>query len=99
MQPDPNHSPIGRRGFWSRLFARRNPETGKTVDALYEQIVAAARQPILYSAFEVPDTPLGRFEMISLHLFLFLRRLRGEEGRIREIAPKCASNTASARNW
>jgi len=47
-------------------------------DALYEQIVAAARQEAFYSAWNVPDTPLGRYEMLSLHLFLFLHRIKGE---------------------
>jgi cytochrome b pre-mRNA-processing protein 3 len=31
-----------------------------------------------YSDWNVPDTPLGRFEMLSLHLFLFLHRIKGE---------------------
>lgn len=56
------------------------------VDRLYGQIVAAARQPVFYSDWEAPDTPLGRFEMISLMLFLTLRRLRGEKGAAAEIA-------------
>ncbi len=69
-----------------RLFGRGRSGDRPTVDALYEQIVAAARQPALYSAWEVPDTPLGRFEMVGLHLFLFLHRVRGESGDIAEIA-------------
>lgn len=56
------------------------------VDALYGEIVAAARRPGLYSDWHVPDTPLGRFEMMSLHFFLVLHRLRGEDGALREIA-------------
>lgn len=69
-----------------RLFGRAGSGTRSTIDALYEQIVAAARQPALYSAWEVPDTPLGRFEMVGLHLFLFLHRVRGESGDIAEVA-------------
>jgi cytochrome b pre-mRNA-processing protein 3 len=34
----------------------------------------------------VPDTPLGRFEMLSLHMFLFQHRLRGEGGVPQEVA-------------
>jgi len=56
------------------------------VDALYEEIVAAARRPQFYSDWQVPDTPLGRFEMLSLHLFLFLHRLRDEKGSLRDVA-------------
>lgn len=70
-----------------RLFGR--DDSGKsraTVDALYGQIVAAARQPALYAEWNVPDTPLGRFEMMGLHLFLLLHRVRGETGPIGEVA-------------
>jgi cytochrome b pre-mRNA-processing protein 3 len=55
-------------------------------DRLYAEIVAAARQPLLYAAYNVPDTPLGRFEMLSLHVFLILHRLRAEEGAAKEVA-------------
>lgn len=69
-----------------RLFGRRRSVGRVIVDRLYAQIVAAARQPDLYSDWKVPDTPLGRFEMLGLHLFLFLHRVRGEEGVIRDVA-------------
>ncbi len=45
---------------------------------LYGAIVAAARDPGLYAAAYVPDTPLGRFEMLALHVALIVRRLRSE---------------------
>jgi cytochrome b pre-mRNA-processing protein 3 len=53
---------------------------------IYAAIVAAARQPELYLHHHVPDTPLGRFEMLSLHMFLFLHRLRGIEGAAEDLA-------------
>ena len=43
---------------------------------LYGRVVAAARQPAFYAAMGVPDTPEGRFEMVSLMLFLGLDRLQ-----------------------
>lgn len=46
--------------------------------ALYERIVAQARMPVFYARYGVPDTPLGRFEMIALHAFLVMRRLKRE---------------------
>src|SRR4051812_12978876 len=53
---------------------RRSPmET--TIDGLYGTIVAQARLPVFYTAFEVTDTVEGRFEMIVLHLALVARRL------------------------
>ena len=35
-----------------------------------------ARQPVFYAEYGVPDTVDGRFEMIALHMFLVLQRLR-----------------------
>lgn len=58
-----------------RLFERKpEPEQG-----VYEAIVAAARQPRFYADWQVPDTVDGRFDMISLHMFLVLNRLRNED--------------------
>ncbi|MCW5752039.1 MAG: ubiquinol-cytochrome C chaperone family protein [Alphaproteobacteria bacterium] len=50
---------------------------------LYVALVGQARQPGFYAGLGVPDSLDGRFEMISLHAFLVLRRLRaaGEPGR------------------
>lgn len=45
---------------------------------IYGVIVTQARQPDFYAALGVPDTPVGRYEMIVLHLFLVLERLRAE---------------------
>jgi cytochrome b pre-mRNA-processing protein 3 len=70
----------------SRLFGRRRSVNRDVADRLYEQIVAAARQPVLYSDWGVADTPLGRFEMVSLHMFLFLHRTRGETGPLGDLA-------------
>lgn len=64
--------------MFNRLFRRGGNRT--IIDALYGKIVASARQPGFYSAWDVPDTPLGRFEMLSLHMFLVMHRLRGEDG-------------------
>lgn len=70
----------------SRLFGRWRNTDRAVVDSLYAQIVAAARQPVFYSQWAVPDTPLGRFEMVSLHMFLFLHRARRDEAVLHEIA-------------
>jgi cytochrome b pre-mRNA-processing protein 3 len=62
-----------KRVFGSQKAARR-----EITDRVYDKIVAAARQPVLYADWGVPDTPLGRYEMVALHLFLVLHRLRGQ---------------------
>ena len=68
------------------IFDGERAARRKITQRVYDQIVAAARQPFLYAEWGVPDTPLGRYEMISLHMFLVLRRLRGETGDARELA-------------
>lgn len=46
--------------------------------AAYNAIVARARDGRLFAAWLVPDTLDGRFEMLSLHAFLVLNRLKRE---------------------
>ncbi len=53
---------------------------------IYDEIVAAARQPVYFAKLNVPDTPLGRYEMLSLHMFLFLHRMKGEESAAGQLA-------------
>ncbi|WP_158047065.1 ubiquinol-cytochrome C chaperone family protein [Skermanella pratensis] len=60
----------------NRLFRRKRPEA-EALD-LYEAIVAQARRPEFYAGSGVPDTIDGRFEMIALHAFLVMRRLKGQ---------------------
>lgn len=45
---------------------------------LYGAVVASARRPTLYTRMGVADTPEGRYELIVLHLFLVMERLRAE---------------------
>src|SRR2546430_14212465 len=56
-----------------------NPSRG-TIEAIYGMIVAQAREPLFYRAMGVPDTVNGRFDMVLLHLWMVLRRLRPVEG-------------------
>lgn len=44
----------------------------------YRSIVAQSRQEKFYADWGVPDTVTGRFDMISLHLAMLLRRLKGD---------------------
>jgi cytochrome b pre-mRNA-processing protein 3 len=48
--------------------------------AAYVRLVAQAREPVFYASHGVPDSLDGRFEMIALHLFLVLHRLKHEAG-------------------
>jgi cytochrome b pre-mRNA-processing protein 3 len=65
------------------LFAHARRET--TIEVLYGAIVAQARAPAFYLRYGVPDTVNGRFEMIVLHLALFLDRLAHEPLPIRSL--------------
>ncbi len=47
---------------------------------LYGAIVTQARQPLFYAKLGVPDTPVGRYELVVLHLFLVMERLRNAPG-------------------
>ena len=53
---------------------------------MYGAAVAAARDPMFYAELGVPDTVDGRFDMVSLHVFLVVRRL----GVLADPGPKLA---------
>lgn len=52
----------------------------------YSAIVARAREPVFFERGGVPDTLDGRFELIALHAFLVLNRLKAEHARTADFA-------------
>ncbi|MBM3468256.1 MAG: hypothetical protein FJX71_02340 [Alphaproteobacteria bacterium] len=48
----------------------------KNIVGLYAFITNQSRQPIFFKEYQVPDTVLGRFEILTLHLALMFRRLK-----------------------
>lgn len=60
--------------MWKRIFGRDDRE--QEAYAIYAGLVSQARLPVHYLDGEIPDTLEGRFEMVALHAFLVLRRLR-----------------------
>jgi cytochrome b pre-mRNA-processing protein 3 len=54
---------------------RRDPEEADA-GPLYAAIVAQARRPAFYAVCGVPDSLDGRFELVALHVYLVLRRLK-----------------------
>ena len=56
----------------------RTPHRG-TIEAIYGMIVTQAREPLFYRALGVPDTVNGRFDLLLMHLWLVLRRLKSVE--------------------
>jgi cytochrome b pre-mRNA-processing protein 3 len=57
-------------------FNKSRAPLGSTIEAIYGMIVTQAREPSFYRSLGVPDTVNGRFDLLVLHLWLVLRRLR-----------------------
>jgi cytochrome b pre-mRNA-processing protein 3 len=49
---------------------------------LYVALVEQSRNPFFYASSGVPDTLDGRFELILLHMFLVLHRLKAAHGGV-----------------
>ena len=64
----------------------RKSHATEHVYAVYAAIVAQSRQAHFYADWGVPDTVTGRFDMISLHLALLFRRLKGEGAAARRFS-------------
>jgi cytochrome b pre-mRNA-processing protein 3 len=61
-------------------FPRRKP-VRDAAELAYRRVVDQARQPVFFTALRVPDTLDGRFELICLHAFLYLHRLKSDRPR------------------
>ena len=60
--------------MFKRFFARSSfSEPGLE---LYAAAVTQARDPAFYTALGVPDTLDGRFDLLALHCYLLMRRLK-----------------------
>ena len=58
---------------------RRNA-TRAVAELAYARVVEQARRPEFFVSLGVPDTLDGRFELVCLHAFLYLHRLKNEPG-------------------
>jgi cytochrome b pre-mRNA-processing protein 3 len=70
MAPEKSKAPEMILARWRARRANRI-----LIDQIHGEIVAAARAPTLFRDFAVPDDLDGRFEMVTLHCGLVLRRL------------------------
>lgn len=59
--------------LFNRFRERRQRE--QAASDLYLSAVEQARRPVYYTAFGVPDTLEGRYDMIVLHVWMVMRRL------------------------
>lgn len=62
-----------RQMIFARWRARRASKS--VIEHIRGEIVTAARRPALYEALKAPDRIDGRFELLTLHAGLVLRRL------------------------
>lgn len=69
-----------------KLF-RRDPHAA-AAGRLYARVVEQARLPAFYREGGVPDSIDGRFELIALHAFLLLQRLKSEGRAGADLAQK-----------
>ena len=66
---------------WSfNHFSKPRAPLQRTIEAIYGMIVTQAREPFFYRELGVPDTVNGRFDLLVLHLWIVLRRLRSVAG-------------------
>jgi cytochrome b pre-mRNA-processing protein 3 len=67
----------------ARLFG--NDDHNDVPHRIYGTVVAQARNSSLYTDFAIPDTVMGRYNMLALHVFLLNHRLKqpggGDENR------------------
>lgn len=63
-----------KQSFLARLIAARRKEPGPSLK-LYQTAVDQARLPGFYKDWGVADTVDGRFDLITLHVFLLIDRL------------------------
>lgn len=61
-------------GIWSSWF--RRDRQGQAALTLYRSALTQARAPEFYLHGKVPDNLDGRFDLLVLHVFLILRRLK-----------------------
>lgn len=72
--------------MFSKIFGKNAAyEAGQS---LFAAASDRSRAPAFYEAMGVPDTVEGRFEMTSLHVWLILRTLKGDDRAVRNVAQK-----------
>lgn len=57
-------------------WLRNRAEKRRSANKLYSLAATHARHPEFYQSFQVPDSITGRYEMLCIHIYLLLERLR-----------------------
>ncbi len=62
------------------LFSLFRPDPAIAItQQLYGAVVARARDPWFFAELTIPDTVMGRFDMLAMHVYLLARRLVNED--------------------
>jgi cytochrome b pre-mRNA-processing protein 3 len=77
-------APLEEDNMVLRIFQRS--ANRRLIDRLSGEIVAAARNPVLFTEYGIEDSLEGRFEAVTLHAVLVLRRLNRMDPPAPEIA-------------
>jgi cytochrome b pre-mRNA-processing protein 3 len=65
---------------------RKNKANHAAMVRQYDALNRAARDPLFYESMNVPDTVIGRFEMLSITLILYFRRTATAGEAVKAIA-------------
>jgi cytochrome b pre-mRNA-processing protein 3 len=60
------------------IYSIRRKSIRDAAALAYERVVEHARVQVFFTGYGIPDTLDGRFELICLHAFLYLYRLKSE---------------------
>jgi len=61
--------------MFNKLFKQENLESKK----LYASALTSARNEVFYTRYNVPDTFDGRFDLLLLHIFIILQRIKDKD--------------------
>jgi len=67
-------------------FRSSNDRHKPVLDALYGTIMAQSRDPYFYTELKVPDTVDGRFDLLVMHCYLVVARLRDGDASDQELS-------------
>ncbi len=68
-----------------RIFDFRHKPVRDAAALAYDRVVEQARRPVFFAGYGVPDTLDGRFELICLHAFFYLYRIKAERPQAKRL--------------
>ncbi|MFN3701705.1 MAG: ubiquinol-cytochrome C chaperone family protein [Alphaproteobacteria bacterium] len=58
---------------------KKKPKFESEAQHVFERLQSHSRAPVFYEDFKIPDTLEGRFDSLTLHLFLIIHRMKATE--------------------